>query len=53
METTMLITKWNGFLPVVEEMPMHDSVWDKIECFMDMVRTVGAKDKAIMGSTEV
>lgn len=53
METTMLIIKWNGFLPVVEEMPMPESVWDKIECFMDMVRTVGAKEKAIMASSEV
>jgi len=53
METTMLIRKWNGYLPVVVEMPMPESIWDKIECFMDIVRTVGTKEKAILGSAEV
>ncbi|MEE9150688.1 MAG: hypothetical protein V3U20_02500 [Thermoplasmata archaeon] len=52
MEYTKMITRWNGFLPVVEEMPIYESLWDKIESFMEIIRNIGATGKARKESIE-
>lgn len=41
MELGKIITKWNGFLPIVQEMPKDESITEKIKVFMDTVRKLG------------
>jgi hypothetical protein len=53
MNQGKIITKWDGLLPIVEEIPNHESIWDRIQCFMDIVRDIGAKDKVEGASIEV
>lgn len=41
VELEKIITKWNGFLPIVQEMPKDESITEKIKVFMDTVRKIG------------
>lgn len=45
MNCEKIITRWNGLLPIVEDMPNIENLWEKIDCYMDMIRDIGAKDK--------
>jgi hypothetical protein len=44
MKQDKMITKWNGLLPVVEDMPVHEVIWDTMSYYMDFVRTMGVKE---------
>jgi len=32
-----------GLLPVLEDIPEKDIVWDRLMCFMDQIRRMGVK----------
>ncbi|UCG69871.1 MAG: hypothetical protein JSV09_02280 [Thermoplasmata archaeon] len=44
MKQDKLITKWNGLLPIVEDMPMQEIIWDKMSYYMHMVRDMGCEE---------
>lgn len=43
MKQDKMIVKWNGLLPIVEDMPVHEIIWEKMSYYMDFVRTMGVK----------
>lgn len=43
MKHGKMIIKYNGLLPVVEDIPDKEIVWDRLMCFMDQIRRMGAK----------
>jgi hypothetical protein len=43
MKHGKMIIKYNGLLPVVEDIPEKDIVRDRLMCFMDQIRKMGAK----------
>jgi hypothetical protein len=45
MKYDRMIIGWNGLLPIVVDIPVHEIIWDKVECFMDTVRKMGAEEQ--------
>jgi hypothetical protein len=48
MKYGKMIVKWNGLLPVVDDIPKNEIIWDVIGLFMDRVRCMGAVNKPEM-----
>ncbi len=53
MKHTQMIVRWNGLVPVVDDIPKMEIIWDIIGCFMDRVRTMGIAGKPVIRSLEV
>jgi hypothetical protein len=49
MKTERMILCWNGHLPILGELPVEDVIWEKVECFMDVVRKMGTRPKPAEG----
>ena len=53
MKYDRMIIGWNGLLPIVVDIPVNEFIWDKVECFMDIVRKMGTDEKNEMVFAEV
>ncbi len=42
MKHGKIIVKYNGLLPVVEDIPDKEMGWDVLMCFMNQIRRMGA-----------
>ncbi|UCE37963.1 MAG: hypothetical protein JSW00_01625 [Thermoplasmata archaeon] len=45
MKDGKMIIRWNGLLPIVEDIPEDTIIWDKLSRFMGRVRTMGVYSK--------
>ena len=49
MKTEKMILWWNGHVPIFGILPVDDVIWDKVECYMDVVRKMGKRVKPAEG----
>ncbi len=42
MKYGKMITRWSGYLPVVEDIPSKHAIWARIENFMDKITNISS-----------